>query len=232
MSQTISEFNIMSLKMEELSVQQKFSLAKIFDGQSELMLQKLIDDDCIIDIPTDNGAVTVSILAVLLDNENITGELKKKLISACADSEDQEVKFRLARDPQTSLEIQKKLTQDPNGDIRVELIWRKPPFISILNTLSKDDNWAIRREVAKSSYTTLDTLESYLTESDDEVVLEIIQNKNTTPDILNQFAMRFFAQDGWYDENGDKYDLVSNLKFLNELVFRVFDYNESVDELV
>lgn len=230
MSQTISEFNIMSLDIKELSSQQKFSLAKIFDGESELLMQKLIDDDCTLDIPTDTGAVTVSILAVLLDNKNITGILKDKLISACVDSKDQEVKFRLARDPKTPLEIQKELAKDSNGDIRVELIFRKPPYISILKTLSEDDNWAIRREVAKSSYTTLDVLESFINETDDEVVLEVTQNKNTSPEILNKFAEKFFTQDGWFNEDGDKYDLVSNLSFVKALVERVFDVNATAAE--
>lgn len=229
--QTITDFKIESLNMSELSSQQKFSLAKIYDGNSELMLQKLIYDDCALDIPTDTGAVTVSILAALLDNKNITGTQRDKLIQTCVYSIDQEVLLRLAKDPQTPFEILNKLSKHQNGDIRAELIWRKPPYISILKTLSQDENWAIRREVAKSSYTTLDVLESFLNETDDEVVLEVIKNQNTTPKILNKFAEKFFNQDGWFNEDEDKYDMVSNLKFLNALVFRVFDANKPTEEL-
>lgn len=229
--QTISDFNFLSIDVKKLSSQQKFSLAKVFDGESEQMLQKLIDDDCTMDIPTDTGTVVVSILAPLLENPKITGELKKRLISACKDSEDQEVKFRLARDPQTPFNILNNLVKDENGDIRVELVWRKPPYISILKTLSQDENWAIRREVAKSSYTALDTLESYLTESDDEVVLEAIQNNNTTEEIINKFSEKFFSQDGWFDENGDKYEVASNHKFIKALIQKVFDCHTDINEL-
>ncbi|MCD6173390.1 MAG: HEAT repeat domain-containing protein [Sulfurimonas sp.] len=229
--QTISDFNLMSLKMSDLSSSQKFSLARVFDGESELMMQKLIDDDSSLDISTDTGAVRVSILAVLLENKNIKDDLRDKLISACQGSEDQEVKFRLARDPQTPLDIQKKLAKDSNGDIRAELIWRTPPFISILNTLSNDENWAIRREVSKSSYTTLEILESFINEDDDEVVLEVINNKNITPEILNKFAEKFFNQDGWFDENGDKYEVASNHKFIKALIQKVFEFHTDINEL-
>lgn len=231
--QTISDFNIMSLDMSELSSAEKESLATLYDGSSELMLDKLINDNCILDVPTGkkDETVKVSILAVLLDNKNIAGKQKDKLIQACANSEDQEVKFRLARDPKTPFDILKKLSQDENGDIRAELIWRKPPYISILDTLSKDSNWAIRREVAKSSYSTLDILESFINESDDEVVLEAIQNKNTTEEIINKFSEKFFTQDGWFDEDGDKYKEVSEHKFLKALIQKVFESHTDIDEL-
>lgn len=231
--QTITDFQIESLDMGKLSAHQQFSLAKIYDGNSEVMLNKLIDNDCSLDIPTGKGdeTVNVSILAALLDNQNITGTQKDKLISACANSQDQEVLQRLAKDPQTPFESLKKLSKHPNGDIRFELILRKPPYISILKTLSTNANWAIRLGVAKSSYTTLNILESFINETDDEVVLEVIQNKNSSTDLLNKFAEKFFNQDGWYNEDGEKYDMLSNLKFVKALVERVFDSNATAKDL-
>ena len=229
--QTVSDFQIMSLEMKELSAQQKFSLAKIFDGESELMLQKLIDDDSTMDIPTDTGAVTVSILAVLLDNKNITGILRDRLIQAASGSTEQETLFRLARDPQTPFEIQKQLTEHENGDIRYELINRTIPLISILKILSKDSNWAIRREVAKNEYTTSEILKSFINEDDDEVVLEVIQNKNSTEKIINKFSEKFFTQNGWFDEDGDKYKEVSDHKFLKALIQKVFEFHTDINEL-
>ena len=229
--QTISDFNIMSLDIKELSSQQKFSLAKIFDGESELLMQKLIDDDCTLDIPTDTGAVTVSILAVLLDNKNITGILKDKLIQACANSEDQEVKFRLARDVRTPLEIQKKLADDANGDIRVELAWRKPPLIAILKKLSADSNWAIRKEIAKSPYTNAEILDSMSNDTDNDVVLTIIDNKTTNYNTIEKMSDKFFAQDAWYDDAGQEYDMGWDIRFIQALLGRVFESNFTEEQL-
>ena len=228
-----TQFNIEEIDMSILSAAQKFSFAKIYDGQSEVLLQKLIDDDSALDIPTgkDDEIVKVSILAVLLENKNIKDELKKKLIDACADSQDEEVKVRLAKDKDTPLYIQKKLVHDKNNDIVVELVWRKLPYPSILKQIAKNENWAVRREVSKSLFTDLDTLESFINETDDEVVLEVIQNKNTTPELLNKFAEKFFSQDGWFNPAGDKYDMLSNLKFLKALVDRVFSSNATTEEL-
>ena len=231
MSQTISEFNIMSLDMKELSSQQKFSLAKIFDGASELMMQKLIDDDCTLDIPTDTGPVTVSILAVLLDNKNITGILKDKLIQAAASSTEQETLFRLARDPQTPFEIQKKLTEHENGDIRVELAWRKPPLIAILKKLSADSNWAIRKEIAKSPYTNAEILDSMSNDTDNDVVLTIIDNKTTNYNTIEKMSDKFFAQDAWYDDAGQEYDMGWNIRFIQALLGRVFESNFTEEQL-
>jgi len=231
--QTITDFQIESLNMSELSSQQKFSLAKIYNGSSEVMLQKLIDDDCTLDIPTGKGdeTVNVSILAALLDNQNITGTQKDKLISACANSQDQEVLLRLAKDPQTPLSIQEELVKCKNGDVRVELLWHENVEQSIIQTLSQDENWAIRREIVKHSMTELSVLESFINETDDEVVLEVIKNKKTSPDIINKFAEKFFNQDGWFDDEGNKYDMLSNLKFVKALVERVFDSNVTAKDL-
>lgn len=231
-SDTDIEQYIKALNMAGLTSHQKFSLAKDYDGKSELLLDKFIDDNCTLDFPTDNGPVTVSILAVLLENENIQGDLKDKLIQASSDSEDPEVKVRLAKDERTPLSIQKKLAKDDNGDIRVELVWRKQPEISILKILSQDINWAVRREVAKSKYSTPDILKSFINDTDDEVVLAAITNKNITLDIVNKFAEKFFSQDGWYNPEGDKYDIGSNIKLLKEIVYKVFNSNLSYEELV
>ena len=229
--QTISDFQIMSLDMKELSVQQKFSLAKIFDGQSELMLQKLIADDAIIDIATDTGAVAVSILAVLLENKNITGAFRDKLIQASASSEDQEVKFRLARDPQTPFDIQSKLAEDKNGDIRVELIFRKPPLISILKKLATDENWAIRNEVSKSDYITPEILDILSNDTDSDVIISVINNKKTDYKTIEKMSDKFFKQDAWYDDTGTEYDMGWNCKFIQTLVNRVIESDFSEAEL-
>ena len=226
------EFSIMSLDMKELSSQQKGSLAKIFDGKSELMLDKLIDDNCTLDIPTETGAVTVSIFAVLLDNKNITGTLRDNLIQSCSSSEDTEVKLRLATDARTPFEIQNKLADDENGDIRVELVFRKPPLISILKKLSADSNWAIRNEVIKSKYTTAEILDTRsLIESDDDVVLSIIDNKITDYKTIEKMSEKFFKQDGWFNEGGDLYDMGWNIKFIKALLGRVFESNFTEEEL-
>lgn len=226
------EFNIMALDMKELSNQQKFSFAKMFDGKQESMMQKLIDDDCTLDMPTNTGTVTVSILAVLLENKNIKDGLKDKLIQSCSSSEDPEVKFRLAIDPRTPFEIQNKLSDDENGDIRVELVFRKPPLISILKKLSADENWAIRQEVVKSPYVNAEILDARsLIESDDDVVLAIVDNKTTNYKTIEKMSNKFFSQNAWHDDAGKEYDMGWNLKFTRALLYRVFESNFTEEEL-
>ena len=226
------EFSIMALDMKELSAQQKFSLAKMYDGKQESMMQKLIDDNCTLDIPTETGAVTVSILAVLLENKNIVDASRDKLIQACSSSEDTEVKLRLATDARTPFEIQNKLVDDANGDIRVELVFRKPPLISILKKLASDSNWAIRKEVIKSKYTTAEILDTRsLIESDDDVVLAIIDNKTTDYKTVEKMSDKFFKQDGWYDDTGAEYDMGWNIRFIQALLGRVFESNFTVEQL-
>ncbi|WP_418640616.1 HEAT repeat domain-containing protein [Sulfurimonas sp. ST-27] len=217
--------------MNKLSSHQKFSIAQVFDGKSEILLQTLIDDNCTLNIPNANGKLQqVSILAVLLENKSIVGILRDKLIQACEHSQDEEVKIRLAKDPKTPLSIQEKLALDPNGDIRVELVWRDKPEASILKNLAQDENWAVRREVAKSKYATPEILELFINEKDDDVVLEVLQNPNSTTDIINKFAEKFIEQDGWIGENGDKFDTVWNHKFLTLAVEKILDSNEFISD--
>jgi len=217
----------------ELSSHQKFSIAKAFNGKSELLLQTLIDDNCTLGIPNPDGKLQqISILVLLLENNNIVGISKNKLIQACIDSNDEEVKVRLAKDENTPLSIQEKLAQDPNGDIRVELIWRENPETPILKILALDENWAIRREVAKSKHSTPEILELFINEKDDDVVLEILQNPNTTTDIINKFINKFIEQDGWIREDGNNLDTtVLNHKFLTISVNRLLDSTNNQEEL-
>jgi len=201
--------------IDELSSHQKFTIAKEFNGKSELLLQALIDDNCTLGIPNADGNLqVVSVLAMLLENRSIVGTLKNKLIQACADSKDDEVKIRLVKDEQTPLDILEKLVEDPNGDIRVEILSRDRIELSLLQTLALDGNWAIRREVVKSKHATPEILELFINENDDDVVLEVLQNPNTTTDIINKFIDKFIEQDGWIGENGDKFGTVWNHKFL------------------
>ena len=76
-----------------------------------------------------------------------------------------------------------------------------------------------------TDFETFDILESFINESDDEVILEAIHNNNTTEEIINKFSEKFFSQDGWFDENGDKYQEVSNHKLLKALIQKVFESN-------
>lgn len=231
--QTISEFNISDLNMSAINSAQKASLAKLYNGSSELMLEKLIDDNCILDVPTGkkDETVKVSILAVLLDNQNIKGKQKDKLISACADSDDQEVLFRLARDPKTPFEIQKKLTEHENGDIRVALVMdRNIPLISILKILAKDSNWAIRRECANSPYITSKISEIMLNDDDDDVISTLVLNEKTSDKIVNKVTDKFIDQDGWYDESGNKDNVAPNHKILKALVSRKFESELNIEE--
>jgi hypothetical protein len=218
--------------IDALSSYQKFSIAKAFNGKSELLLQTLIDDDSTFGVPNADGKLqAVSILAVLLENKNIVGTLQDKLIQACADSQDEEVKVRLAKYPKTPIDIQEKLAQDPNGDIRVELIWRENPEVSILQTLAQDENWAIRREVGKSKHSTPEILELFINENDDDVVLEVLQNPNTTTDIINKFSDKFVKQDGWFGEDGNKFGATWNYKFLTTAVNRLLDSSNNKKDL-
>ena len=229
---TKSKFDISTLDMKELSSHQKASLAQIYDGKNELMLQKLIDDDSSLSVPDGNGNLQeVSILAVLLENENIIGAQKDKLIQACAGSQDEEVKVRLAKDSATPLSIQEKLAQDPNGDIRAELIWRENPEVSILQILAQDENWAIRREVSKSKHSTPKILELFINETDDDVILEVLQNPNTTPEILNKFADKFIQEDGWVGEDGAHFNQAWNHKFLTIAVDRLLESVTNKEDL-
>jgi len=218
--------------IKELSSHQKFTIAKEFNGKSELLLQALIDDDCTLGIPNADGNLQmVSVLAVLLENNNIVNELRDKLIQASSDSQDEEVKVRLAKDPKTPLSIQEKLIQDPNGDIRVELIWRETPELSILKTLALDDNWAIRREISKSKHATPEILELFINENDDDVILEVLQNQNTPMDLINKFTDKFIEQDGWIGEDENRLDTVWNHKFLTVSVNRFLDSSNDQEEL-
>jgi len=218
--------------IKELSSHQKFSIAKVFNGKSELLLQALIDDNSTLGVPNADGKLQqVSILAVLLENKNILNELRHKLILACEDSKDDEVKIRLVKDKQTPLDILKKLVEDPNGDIRVEILSRDKIELSLLQTLVYDENWAVRRECAKSKHATPKILELFINENDDDVVLEVLRNPNTTTDIINKFTDKFIEQDGWIGEDKNKFDTVSNHKFLSVSVNRLLDSSDNQEEL-
>jgi len=215
--------------MDKLSNHQKFSIAQAFNGKSEILLQALIDDNSTLGFPNAEGKLQeVSILAVLLENKNIVGILRDKLIQAGEHSKDEEVKVRLAKDPKTPLSIQEKLALDPNGDIRVELVWRNQPEASILKILIKDENWAVRREVAKSQHATPEILELFINEKDDDVVLEVLKNPNITNEVINKFTEKFIDQDGWIGENGDRFDTVWNHKFLTLAVEKILNSDEFI----
>ena len=213
--------------IKDMTEYPKLYLAQVFDGKSESSLQKLLDANCTVDIPIiGGGTYRIEMLAVLLQNKKIKGKMRDKLIKACENSQNEEVKLELAKDSRTPLRIQKKLALDKNGDIRVELAWRKKPHNVILKILAKDKNWAVRREVAKSKHSKAKILELFLDETDNDVVLDVLKNKNMTLNLVNKFVDKFINQDGWIGEDGEYFEKGWNYHFFNIAIHIILTFEK------
>ena len=140
------------------------------------------------DIPESNAVDDVEFLKKYGKLNLLENNASPEMIEELAEDEDSYVRYEVAKNPNTPIDILTKLAEDENSDVRWGAIRNPNTPADILRELAEDKEWYVRYEVTRNPNTTVDILAKLAEDEDWSVRQAVADNSRTPVEILMKLA--------------------------------------------
>ena len=141
------------------------------------------------DIPESNAVDDIEFLKKygkinLLESDSTSPEILKEL----AEDEDDDVRWEVAKHPNTPAEVFMKLAEDENRFVRSAVTRNPSTPVEVLMKLAEDGDASVRCEVAENPRTPVEVIRKLADDGDWEMRIAVAKNPRTPVDILRKLA--------------------------------------------
>ena len=147
------------------------------------------DDDSHYVIPESNAVDDIEFLKKygkinLMESDSTSPEILKEL----AEDEDNDVRWEVAKHPNTPAEVFMKLAEDENRFVRSAVTRNPSTPVEVLMKLAEDGDASVRCEVAENPRTPVEVIRKLADDGDWEMRIAVAKNPRTPVDILRKLA--------------------------------------------
>ena len=141
------------------------------------------------DIPESNAVDDIEFLKKygkinLMESDSTSPEILKEL----AEDEDNDVRWEVAKHPNTPAEVFMKLAEDENRFVRSAVTRNPSTPVEVLMKLAEDGDASVRCEVAENPRTPVEVIRKLADDGDWEMRIAVAKNPRTPVDILRKLA--------------------------------------------
>lgn len=139
-------------------------------------------------VPESNAVDDIEFLKKYGKINLLENNASPELIEELAGDEEAKVRYEVAKNPNTPIDILTKLAEDENSDVRWGAIRNPNTPADILRELAEDKEWYVRYEVTRNPNTTVDILRKLAEDEDWRARQAVADNSRTPVEILMKLA--------------------------------------------
>ena len=139
-------------------------------------------------VPENNAVDDIEFLKKYGKINLLESNASPEMIEELAGDEEAKVRYEVAKNPNTPIDILTKLAEDENSDVRWEVVHNPNTPADILRELAEDKEWYVRYEVARNPNTTVDILRKLAEDEDWRARQAVADNSRTPVEILMKLA--------------------------------------------